>query len=410
MTMMLLTTIRRKVTRLFQLRTPSLVQEELHTVQQMVRTLYRERDRSDRSGLPFSLITFTPREGGDKPPTWRYLARLLKDRVRSTDEVGWLGPDCLGVVLPYTRTAGAWKVVDDILLKFTSEETPPAVSVSTYPEVTPLPKNNLNEGGSWPEISERVMGKQPKHGASHSKEFSKETREQTEEPLECASATRSASPQQDRLHYTRSLAEAFQLPTPLWKRILDVLVSGLALLLLAPFFALMALAIKLESRGPVFFRQMRSGLGGRPFRMWKFRSMVVDAEAQKKALLSLNEQDGPAFKMRRDPRVTRLGRILRATSIDELPQLWNVFWGDMTLVGPRPLPCDETAGCVSWQRRRLDVTPGLTCIWQIKGRSRVSFAEWARMDIQYIRQRSLWQDLKLLALTVPALLKRKGAC
>src|SRR5262249_21379046 len=135
-----------------------------------------------------------------------------------------------------------------------------------------------------------------------------------------------------------------------------------------------------------------------------------DAEAKKKELLALNEQDGPAFKIKRDPRITPLGRLLRATSIDELPQLINVLLGDMSLVGPRPLPCHETAGCASWQRQRLDVTPGLTCIWQIKGRSRVSFADWVRMDIQYIRNTSLLQDLKLLLMTVPALLLRKGAC
>jgi lipopolysaccharide/colanic/teichoic acid biosynthesis glycosyltransferase len=197
---------------------------------------------------------------------------------------------------------------------------------------------------------------------------------------------------------------------PLWKRSLDILGAACGLLLLAPLFAVVALAIKLTSPGPVFFRQKRSGLGGRPFFMWKFRSMVVDAETKKKELLALNEQDGPAFKIKRDPRITPLGRFLRATSIDELPQLINVLLGDMSLVGPRPLPCHETARCAGWQRQRLEVTPGLTCIWQIKGRSRVSFADWVRMDIQYIRNTSLLQDLKLLLMTVPALLLRKGAC
>ena len=134
--------------------------------------------------------------------------------------------------------------------------------------------------------------------------------------------------------------------------------------------------------------------------MLKFRSMVVDAEAKKKELLALNEQDGPAFKLRSDPRVTWIGKFLRSTSIDELPQLWNVLKGEMSLVGPRPLPCDETANCRSWHRRRIDVTPGLTCIWQLKGRSTVSFDEWVRMDICYIRKLSLAGDIKLLAGTL----------
>jgi lipopolysaccharide/colanic/teichoic acid biosynthesis glycosyltransferase len=136
--------------------------------------------------------------------------------------------------------------------------------------------------------------------------------------------------------------------------------------------------------------------------------MVLDAEVRKRELLALNEQDGPAFKVQADPRVTRIGRLLRAASIDELPQLWNVLRGEMSLVGPRPLPCAETEGCRGWQLRRLDVTPGVTCIWQVRGRSRVSFAEWMRMDIRYIGSRSLWGDLKLLLHTVPALLLRKG--
>ncbi len=143
--------------------------------------------------------------------------------------------------------------------------------------------------------------------------------------------------------------------------------------------------------------------------MYKFRSMISDAESLKSQLMELNEQDGPAFKITADPRVTRLGRFLRDTSLDELPQLWNVLRGEMSLVGPRPLPCDESDACLGWQKRRLDVTPGLTCIWQVKGRSQVTFNEWVRMDLQYVGRRSLWQDLKILISTVPAVLQRRGA-
>jgi lipopolysaccharide/colanic/teichoic acid biosynthesis glycosyltransferase len=155
--------------------------------------------------------------------------------------------------------------------------------------------------------------------------------------------------------------------------------------------------------------QRRAGLGGRPFRLCKFRTMGVDAEAKKQALRSISEQDGPAFKLTNDPRVTKIGKLLRKTSLDELPQFWNVLMGDMSLVGPRPLPIDEQNGVEQWQRARLEVTPGLTCIWQIKGRSQVSFADWVRMDMNYLRRRTLLGDLKILIATVPAVLLRKGA-
>jgi lipopolysaccharide/colanic/teichoic acid biosynthesis glycosyltransferase len=179
---------------------------------------------------------------------------------------------------------------------------------------------------------------------------------------------------------------------------------------LSPLLLATAAAIKLLSPGPVFFCQRRYGLGGHPFTIYKFRTMCVNAEQRKAELRKFSEQDGPAFKMKSDPRITRFGRILRATSIDELPQLFNVLLGDMSIVGPRPLPCDEAARCLPWQQRRMDVTPGLTCIWQVEGRSRVSFDDWVRMDVRYIQSRSLANDAKLIAQTLPAVVLRKGAC
>jgi lipopolysaccharide/colanic/teichoic acid biosynthesis glycosyltransferase len=168
------------------------------------------------------------------------------------------------------------------------------------------------------------------------------------------------------------------------------------------------LTIKMSDRGPVFFSQRRAGLGGRPFTIYKFRTMITDAESKKEQLRKKSEQDGPAFKIKHDPRINRIGRFLRETSLDELPQLFNVLRGDMSLVGPRPLPVEESNRCATWHRRRLDVTPGLTCIWQIKGRGNVSFAEWIRMDRRYIRARNFWVDLKLILMTVPAVLLRRG--
>jgi len=208
---------------------------------------------------------------------------------------------------------------------------------------------------------------------------------------------------------TRMVEELLVRPLPKWKRALDILGGIVGLVIFAPVIAVTALLIKRESPGPVFFQQRRAGLGGKPFMIYKLRTMVNDAEQRKAQLAPLNEQDGPAFKLSNDPRTTPLGRFLRQTSLDELPQFWNVLKGDMTLVGPRPLPVPESNACAAWQRRRLYVTPGITCIWQIYGRSRVSFSEWIRMDLRYIREQRLIEDVKILLLTVPAVLMRRGA-
>ncbi len=337
----------------------------LHPPDRFRRILERERARSNRTGEPLSLVAFAPRCPEADGPTPALLAGILQTRLRSTDVAGWLDDRQVGVVLPTTPAAGAWKLADDVCLEFPKHVPPPICTVYSHP-------NDWTDGG------ERVS-----------------------EPAEAAAPVAAEK-------RTLGLELLFVQPHPAWKRALDVLGAAVCLVVLLPVFGLVAAAVKLTSPGPVLFRQWRSGRGGRPFVIYKFRTMVADAEARKAALLRLSEQDGPAFKLRNDPRITPLGRLLRSTSLDELPQLWNVLKGDMSLVGPRPLPCAEAEACVGWQRQRLDVMPGLTCIWQVWGRSRVTFAEWVRMDVQYIRSRSVWQDLKLLALTVPAVVLRKG--
>ncbi|HUM09634.1 MAG TPA: sugar transferase [Myxococcaceae bacterium] len=193
------------------------------------------------------------------------------------------------------------------------------------------------------------------------------------------------------------------------KRLLDIVASAAALWLLFPFLLLVAALVKLTSPGPVFFRQLRVGLHGKRFHMLKFRSMVANAEALKAALAAKNEQDGPVFKIKRDPRVTPLGRVLRKYSVDELPQLVNVLRGDMTLVGPRPPVPQEVAQYEPWQRRRLSVPPGLTCLWQVSGRNDVAFEDWMYLDLQYIDHWSVGQDIGLLFKTVPAVVSGRGS-
>lgn len=197
------------------------------------------------------------------------------------------------------------------------------------------------------------------------------------------------------------------------KRALDLILSLTFLILLAPLLVLLAVAIKLTSPGPVLFVQERLGLNKRKFRIYKFRTMTANAEQMMKEIEHLNEVAGPVFKIRNDPRITKVGRFLRKTSLDELPQLLNVLTGDMSLVGPRPLAVRDyelmTQGCEDWQRCRFSVKPGVTCLWQVNGRNSIPFHEWMELDMEYIQNWSLWLDLRILFRTIPAVLRGSGA-
>jgi lipopolysaccharide/colanic/teichoic acid biosynthesis glycosyltransferase len=328
------------------------------------RVLERERARADRTGAPLAVVAFAARSPDEDRVTMAWLVRILPGRLRCTDEAGWLDEREICAVLPGTPARGAWKVADDVCLQFPNDVPLPLCSVYSYPSDRPPAEGN-------------------------------------------GSQAKAATP--GPASHARTLDLLLTKPVPAWKRTFDLCVAAVCLLLLAPVLGAIALAIKLTSRGPVLFKQWRSGRGDRPFIIYKFRTMLPDAEAYKAVLQAQNQRDGPAFKIERDPRTTKLGRFLRSTSLDELPQLWNVLKGDMCLVGPRPLPCAESDACAGWQRQRLAVTPGITCIWQVRGRGGVPFAEWVRMDMRYIRTQSPWQDLKLLLLTVPAVLLRRGA-
>lgn len=314
------------------------------------RELDKERARVDRFGGELSLLVLSPHDESDRERTLNEAARILVERKRTTDEVGWLGRNSIGAILTGTDAAGAWRVSEIVCERLDKETLPPAFQVYTYPERKDDPRDD---------------------------EFSDSRLEDLRE--------------------VRSLHEIFVEPMPVMKRLIDVALSGIALVLLLPLFAVVAIAIKWTSPGPVIFSQNRMGRGRRPFTLHKFRSMSADAERQKQKLMSQNEVDGPVFKIARDPRVTPLGKLLRATCIDELPQLWNVLVGEMSLVGPRPLPWDEACKCIRWQTRRFDVAPGLTCFWQVKdARNSIPFTDWMRLDLDYIRRSSVQEDLRLI--------------
>jgi lipopolysaccharide/colanic/teichoic acid biosynthesis glycosyltransferase len=310
--------------------------------------LERERLRADRFGQSFCLLVFSDHDRARWPVVAAELERLFQRRLRETDIPGQLDDGAAAVLLPCTPVAGARNLAADLRTLWSAACPFPQAEIRVYP------------------THEVVTALEDKPGLGCG----------PVEPLLI----------QD---------------LPFWKRGLDLVGAGLGLVLLAPLLAAIAVAVRFSSPGAVLFRQLRAGRGGAPFWLYKFRTMVPDAEHQKAALAPLNESDGPAFKIRNDPRVTTVGRFLRATNLDELPQLWNVLKGDMTLVGPRPLPCDESDAVCGWQRRRLDATPGLTCIWQTQEhRNQIPFAEWVRMDLEYMRRRSLRLDLWLLMRTV----------
>ncbi len=350
----------------------------------------KERQRSDRSRATLSLVGLKlPKLSSGYDPGLDYALESIVRRIRLLDEVGWLEPGIVGVLLPETAKEGAWCLVKDLQRNDTTGYLRSAeISVYVYPDATDSGPGDGGDGRHEPaERKAHTERRQPR--AAHE-----------------AQPTRVAL---EGAHAAQPLVELLLDQEPWWKRPVDVAGASVALVLLSPVMLCAAVATKLSSPGPVFYSSWRVGKGGRHFRFHKFRTMCVDADKKKKDLLKLNEADGPVFKMERDPRVTPLGRILRKTSIDELPQFWNVLTGDMSLVGPRPPLPDETIWYAPWQRRRLELKGGLTCLWQVSGRSNVNFEDWCRLDVKYHKNRSFLGDLWILFRTVPAVLAARGA-
>ena len=314
-------------------------------------TVHRERLRADRTEQPLALLTLTFIGANRSAENESLISQLLRERIRATDVVGRTLQGQIGILCPDTNPAGALKLSGDL-------------------------KDILDQGDVQIAYELHLHGEKPFDPA----EF-------RDPPIP-----------------VRDLSVWLAQPLPGWKRTVDVAGALLFFLFFSPLLLLVAVAVKATSPGPILFAQERSGLGGQSFQMLKFRSMQKDAEERKYELMDLNKQDGPAFKVEDDPRITAVGRVLRRSSIDELPQFWNVLRGEMSLVGPRPLPTEETRRCKAWHRRRIDVTPGLTCIWQVSGRPRKSFDKWVRLDIQYIQNRTPIHDAQLITRTIPAMI------
>ena len=348
------------------------------------RILKRERERSDRSGVGFSLVVFetgNPQKDNDLAPL--LIASLLSRRHRAIDEVGWLKDGTVAAVLPGTSPEGAWKFAKDVLTRTPRETLPSGCKVYTYP--TPWMSGG-NGGGKGP--SRDITGKD-------------------ESP-----ADSNANPHPTETQHSRSMAEGLEpllcRPIPIGKRILDVIGALAGLILLSPLFLLIAAFIKIVSPGPAFYRQERIGYLGTSFTFWKFRTMHVasDSKKHRQYLSELIHGDAPMLKLDdgRDNRIIPFGKFLRYSCLDELPQLINVLLGDMSLVGPRPCLPYEANEYLQWHARRFDTVPGMTGLWQVSGKNRVTFKEMIRLDIRYSQGMSFCLDIKILLLTGPAIL------
>ncbi len=354
-----------------------------------------ERMRVDRNGSVLSLLLVQLHKQNAKDR--EFFTRLLEGRLRVTDTPGRLDDGRIAILLPDTSAEGAWKVAADISEIYPTGPSRPECEVLVYPTKKGPTKKGPNKKG--PIKKEPNKRSDRDDDSAEGYDSSDELPEELEQEV-AGSCAQNGSKKTDEFFFAKSL--------PLWKRSLDILGGSLGLLASLPILAVAAVTVKATSPGSALFRQQREGQGGKPFTMWKLRTMQVDAEEKKQALRKLSQQDGPAFKMENDPRTTSVGRFLRWTSMDELPQFWNVIRGEMSLVGPRPLPVEESAACESWHRRRLQVRPGMTCTWQVCERGNVSFDDWVRMDLRYAKKLSLLEDMRLLIMTLPSLLMQRG--
>lgn len=350
--------------------------------------MQKEKSRIDRRSVAcgFSVILMKGLPATFEKSQPDLLVEFRK-RLRITDALGRCG-DGLGVLLPETDRQGANVVAASLLDVARRFELELSIDILTYPDDDEISQNSIE----YQDFQFSTVD------ADRREELQQDSTPPSTE-IECRAISQSG-----KTTFFQST-----LPTPLWKRAIDIVGSSFGLILLSPVFAGAAIAVKLSGPGPIFFRQKRDGKDGKPFEMIKFRTMCPDAEAKKKSLEEFSEQDGPAFKLQNDPRLTTIGKYLRMSCVDELPQLINILRGDMSLVGPRPLPVNESAECTLWQRKRLEVVPGLTCIWQLKGDRQTKFADWMRMDMEYIRDRSLWLDLKLIFQTVWVAVLHRGS-
>lgn len=365
----------------------------------------KERSRAERRELVFCIALFDFDEISREEATACHesLAACFRSRLRITDEVG-LFRDAFAVLFPETAPAQAAGVTNDLVSIAARQGIVVSTEVFAYPEVDVYqrPSNGPGNNGSVDGDVDSPSSFDHDNGSPASGDL----------PSSNGPVATASKPQK----FSETSASAIKIrrlntmvPTPIWKRAFDIVGAVCGMILLSPLIIGTMVLVRLTSPGPVFFTQWREGKDGQLFKIYKFRTMRIGADDEKSVFQKLNEQDGPAFKIKDDPRLTSIGRYLRKSCVDELPQLINVLKGEMSLVGPRPLPVDESLNCSLWHRRRLDVLPGMTCFWQVDGGRDIPFDEWMRMDLDYVRRRSLFTDIWLIYKTAIVTLLHRGS-
>ena len=375
---------------------------ELLNENQFLLTIEKERCRSERRQLSFCIVQIDFLNDCTFENSADRLVAPIRRRLRITDEIG-VYRGTLAVLLPETIPSQAAKVANDLTDLAAEQKIKVSTEIFVFPEIDhDVPPANVSGNTGVFEMEVNV----------ESENLNSSSNEDTR-PGESDIALTTAEPAKPQVSAKVQTVKVRRLntsePTPTWKRAIDIFGAGLGLLLLSPLFVLTAILVRSTSKGPAFFKQWREGKDGQLFEIYKFRTMRIGADEEKDRFREFSEQDGPAFKLKNDPRLTGFGKYLRKSCIDELPQLINVLKGEMSLVGPRPLPVDESLNCSPWHRRRLDVLPGMTCIWQIDGGREIAFDDWMRMDLDYVRQRGFWVDIKLIFKTAFVTLLHRGS-
>ena len=347
--------------------------------EQFHREIARERIRATRRSIPFCILTLELEGTHRHRQHLSALIRLVLQNVRFTDHKGMLGPHKLGVILVDTPEMGGRAALDRITHLVQQQGLQARIDLRTH---DPDGFASDDDDDSDP-ISDRRRQLASSQGGMRGHAGGVEI--SADDPLVPRSFLQMAA-----------------------KRLLDIVGASVGLVITSPLMIIGMVAIRLGGSGPVLFKQTREGYCGRPFTIYKLRTMVVDAEDTQSELHQQNRRDGPAFKIPQDPRVTPVGEFLRKTCIDELPQFWNVLKGEMSLVGPRPLPWHESRACQGWHRRRLEVRPGMTCDWQVNKSSVKTFDDWMRLDLRYVDNIGLFRDLQLIAQTLTVSITGKG--